>query len=83
MEGAHYSCQMNLDFSGQIFEKCSDMKFHENSSSGSRVFPCGRAHVTNLIVGFRSFANVPSNIGPWIKKVGFISNISSTGLKRL
>jgi len=26
-----------LEFSGQIFEKCSDVNFHENTSSGSRV----------------------------------------------
>jgi len=33
---------MNLEFSQQIFEKPSDIKFHENPSSGSRVAPCGR-----------------------------------------
>jgi hypothetical protein len=33
----HYSCQilMKLEFSRQIFEKYSNMKFHENPSSGS------------------------------------------------
>jgi len=37
------SCQilMKLEFSRQIFEK-SNIKFHENPSSGSRVVPCGR-----------------------------------------
>jgi len=33
---------MILEFSRQIFEKSSNMKFHENSSSGSGVVPCGR-----------------------------------------
>jgi hypothetical protein len=33
---------MKLEFCRQIFEKYSDMKFHENPSSGSRVFRCGR-----------------------------------------
>jgi hypothetical protein len=33
---------MKLEFSRQILEKCSDIKFHENPSSGSRVVPCGR-----------------------------------------
>jgi hypothetical protein len=33
---------MKLEFSQQIFEKLSDIKFYENSSSGSRVVPCGR-----------------------------------------
>ena len=36
------SFQWNLSFSRQIFEKSSDIKFHENPSSGSRVVPCGR-----------------------------------------
>ena len=38
----HYSCQilMKLESSGQIFEKYSNTKFHENPSSGSRVVPC-------------------------------------------
>jgi len=33
---------MELDFSRQIFEKYSNKKFRENSSSGSRAVPCGR-----------------------------------------
>jgi hypothetical protein len=59
-----YSCQilMKLEFSGQIFEKCSDIKFHENPSSGSRVVPCGRTETTRLIVVFRNFANAPIHI---------------------
>jgi len=32
---------MKLEFSQQVFEK-SNIKFHENPSSGSRVVPCGR-----------------------------------------
>jgi hypothetical protein len=31
-----------LEFSRQILEKCTNIKFHENPSSGSRVVPCGR-----------------------------------------
>ena len=40
----HYSCDilMKLEFSRQIFEKYSNTKFREYSSSGSRVVPCGR-----------------------------------------
>ena len=34
---------MKIEFSPQIFEKYSNIKFHENPSSGSRVVPCGRA----------------------------------------
>jgi hypothetical protein len=29
--------QLNFDFSGQIFEKYSIIKFHENPASGNRV----------------------------------------------
>jgi len=32
---------IKLDVSRQIFEKCSDIKFHDNPSSGSRVVPSG------------------------------------------
>ena len=32
---------MKLESSGQIFEKCSNIKFYENSCSGSRVVPRG------------------------------------------
>ena len=39
-----YSCPiiMNLEFSGQLFEKYTNIKFHENPSSGSPFVPCGR-----------------------------------------
>jgi hypothetical protein len=30
------------EFSGQIFEKSSDIQCHENPTSGTRVVPCGR-----------------------------------------
>ena len=50
---------MKLEFSRQIFEKVSNIKFHQNPSSGSRVVPCGRTDMTKLIVAFRNFANAP------------------------
>jgi hypothetical protein len=62
-----YSCPilMKLEFSRQIFEKYSNIKFHENPCSGSRVVPCGRTEgwtdMTKLIVTFRIFANSPKN----------------------
>ena len=39
-----YTCEIltKLEFSGEFFEKYSNIKFHENPSSGRRVFPCGR-----------------------------------------
>jgi hypothetical protein len=38
MQSTCYSCQilMKLEFSRQIFEKYSNIKLHENPSSGSR-----------------------------------------------
>ena len=41
------------------FEKSSNINFQENTSSGSRVVPCGRTHMTKLKVAFRYFANAP------------------------
>jgi len=42
---------MKLEFSRQIFEKFSNIKFHKNSSGASRVVPCGwtdgRTDMTN------------------------------------
>ena len=36
---------MKLEFSRQIFEISSNIKFHETPSSGSRVVPCGQTDV--------------------------------------
>ena len=54
---------MELEFSGQVFEKkkYSDTKLCENLSSGSRVVPCGRTDITKPIVAFRNFANTSKN----------------------
>jgi len=55
---------MKLEFSQQISEKYSNIKFHKNLSSGSRVVPCGKTEgqtdMTKLTVAFRKFANVPN-----------------------
>ena len=61
------SCQivMKLVFSQQTFEKFSNMKFHENPSSESRVVSCGRTDeetdMAKLIGAFRNVANAPKN----------------------
>jgi len=64
-----YSCQiwMKFESSRQIFEKYSNIKFHENTSCVSRVFPCGqtdgqadgRADATKLLVAFHNFTKEP------------------------
>jgi hypothetical protein len=55
---------MKLEFSGQTFEKSSNIKFHQNSSSGCRVVSCGtdgRTEMTKLIVVFLNFSKAPEN----------------------
>jgi len=55
---------MNLELSRQIFETPSNIKFHENPSSGSRVVPRKRTdRRTDMmkISRFRNFANAPKN----------------------
>jgi len=52
---------MALEFSPQIFEKSSNIKFHENPSSGTPVVPCGRTNTIKLTVVFRIFVKEPTN----------------------
>jgi len=71
MYSTHYSCQvlMKLEFSRQIFTKYSNIKFHENPSSGSRVIPCRQTDdqpdtwtdMMTLTVAFRNSAIAPKN----------------------
>ena len=58
-----YSCRilMKLEFSRQLFEKSSVIKFHQIPSSGSRVVLCRQADITKPIVAFRNFVNAPNN----------------------
>jgi len=55
---------MILEFSGQIFEKYSDVKFHEYTSSESRIVTYGRADrhtdMTKLIVALLNVTIVPA-----------------------
>jgi hypothetical protein len=53
---------MKIDFSRQIFEKFSNIKFHEHSSLSAELSPVdgqtdGQAGLTKLIVAFRNFAD--------------------------
>ena len=58
---SRYSCRILLEFEfpGEIFEKYSNIKFHENPSSGSRVVSYGRTDMTKLIVAFLNIVNAP------------------------
>jgi hypothetical protein len=67
-ERLHVKCQLfltdfseNLNFLRQLFGKSLNIKFQENTSSGSRVVPCGRTDMTKLIVAFRNSTNAPKN----------------------
>jgi hypothetical protein len=57
--GLHVECPLFLlDFNETwIFEKYSNIKFHENPSGGSRVVPCGRTDTTKLTGAIRNFAS--------------------------
>ena len=57
MEGTRYSDQILIKIAlpQNIVEEYSKIKFHENTSSGSRVAPCGQTDMTKLIVAFRKF----------------------------
>ena len=78
--GTSYYCQILIktEYSPQIFGKYSNINFHENPSSGSRVVPCGRTgrqtdrqtdrqtqrrtDMSQLTVAFRNLANAPKKI---------------------
>jgi len=55
-----------------MFEKYSNVTFHENPSSRSRVVSCGqtdgRTDMTKLIVVFRNFTHAPKNVHNTIVK---------------
>jgi hypothetical protein len=53
---------MKLAFSQQIFEKYSNINFHEVRPVGAQLFHADRrTHMTKLIAAFRNFANAPKN----------------------
>jgi hypothetical protein len=64
--GIHVKLLMKLEFSGQIAEKYSNIKLHENASCGNRVVPCGwtdgqteeQTDMTEVIVAFRNFVTL-------------------------
>jgi hypothetical protein len=64
-QSTRYYCHilMKLEFSRQIFEEYSPIRFQENPSSWSRVIPFGwtdgRTDMTKLTVAYRNFAKAP------------------------
>jgi hypothetical protein len=68
---------MKVEFSRQILEKRSNVIFHENPSSGSRVVPCGqtdRHDQVNRV--FHNFQKTPKSV----EKVKFV--VQRTTAKR-
>jgi hypothetical protein len=67
-KSTHYSCPilMKVEFSGQIFEKYSNFKYHEHPSITSWVFAWGRTNrwtdITKLVVAFRNSAKKPKTV---------------------
>ena len=63
MKSTRYFCHilMALEFSRKIFEKFSNIKFHENPLSRSRVVPCGWTYTMKLIATSCNSANAPRN----------------------
>ena len=65
ISGCFYSSQIliKLKNSTHIFEKSSNITFHENPSNGSGVVPCGRtdSHCEAKSLFFRKAANAPKN----------------------
>jgi hypothetical protein len=57
---------MKIEFSRQIFEKYTNIRFHENLFSGIRVVPFvrmdGQSDMPKPFVAFRNFAKEPNNI---------------------
>jgi len=57
---------MKLEFSQQIFEKSSNMKFHENLSSGKTSCPKPMDRHNEANSHFCNFVNMPKNMMTWL-----------------
>lgn len=77
-----------LEFSGQIFEKISDIKCQENPSSGNRVVTCGqtdvrRTNATKLLAAFRNLASAPNSNFYCVTRLQMPSSVTQEMLFRL
>jgi hypothetical protein len=52
---------IKIELSRQIFEKCPNVKFHENPSNGSQAVPCGRTDMKKVTDPIRNFAKASKN----------------------
>jgi hypothetical protein len=65
-------------FSADFRKNFSNIKCHENSSSGSRVVPWRRTDKTQLMVDYRNFANAPKKCCPNVTSVNLWSTVVLT-----
>jgi hypothetical protein len=49
---------MKFEFSQQIIDKYSNIKFHENPSSGSRAVPCGQTDISQFCYASKNRRNL-------------------------
>ena len=75
---------MKIEFSWHISEKYSNVKFHENPSSGSRVFPCGQTDgQLDGQTSIRNFANVHKNTNKVHKRKFELLSLSEVEIRRI
>ena len=79
-----FSCQIlvKIEISQEFLNRFSkNIKFHENTSSVSRVFPCvwtdGQTDMTKLIVAFRNIANAFKKSFFGFYEISYISILDS------
>ena len=74
-----YKVLIKLKFSWQIFKKFWNIKFNENSSSGSQVVPCRwtgtQTDMTKLTLTFLYFTNASYKTGQLIPEAGHLDDI--------
>jgi len=86
MQSTRYSCQIlvKLEYSWQIFEKYSNINFHESLSGARRVVPCGQTatqtdretDMTKLIVAFRTRVKIKEDqLAGLCAKYGWSSHV--------
>jgi hypothetical protein len=98
MWSTNYSCKIviKLEFSQQIFEKYSSIKFHENSSSGSKDVPCGQkdgrtdthdeanSHFSQFCeCASKALCDIHTKVSPKLNKTFIVSWWSGCYLKKI
>jgi hypothetical protein len=76
------SYKVPVEFSRQIFEEYSNIRFYENPSHGSRDIPCwrtdGQTHTTKVIDAFRNCMYAPVRASLILPNWAKLSNVRET-----